>query len=160
MEEKKLDLNSIIGFILIFGILLFWFYQNQPTPEEIEAQKVEQAQQQAQEETKEEPLTTPLLESKPIDIKDSTAVATYQNTAGEFGFTPVAEGNTILENDVLRLTISNQGGQIVEALLKNFVTYDSVPVYLVKDGNAVFDLNFTTTNNRVINTRDLFFEPH
>jgi YidC/Oxa1 family membrane protein insertase len=159
MEEKKLDLNSIIGFILIFGILLFWFYQNQPTPEEIEAQKVEQAQQQAQEETKEEPLTTPLLESKPIDIKDSTAVATYQNTAGEFGFTPVAEGNTILENDVLRLTISNQGGQIVEALLKNFVTYDSVPVYLVKDGNAVFDLNFTTTNNRVINTRDLFFEP-
>ena len=42
MEEKKLDLNSIIGFVLIFGILIFMFYQNQPTPEELEAQKAEQ----------------------------------------------------------------------------------------------------------------------
>ncbi len=159
MEEKKLDLNSIIGFVLIFGILLFWFYQNQPTPEEIEAQKVEQAQQEAQEETKEEPLATPLLESKPIDSKDSTAVASYQNKAGEFGFTPVTEGKTILENDLLYLEISNQGGQIVEARLKDFVTYDSIPIYLVQEGNAVFDLNFTTTNNRVLNTKDLFFEP-
>ena len=44
MEEKKMDINSIIGFILIFGILIFWFYQNQPTPEELEAQKAEQAE--------------------------------------------------------------------------------------------------------------------
>ena len=39
MEEKKLDLNSIIGFILIFGILVYMMYTNQPTPEEIEAEE-------------------------------------------------------------------------------------------------------------------------
>ena len=38
MEEKKLDINSIIGFVLIFGILLWMLYNNQPTPEELEAQ--------------------------------------------------------------------------------------------------------------------------
>ena len=64
MEEKKLDINSIIGFVLIFGILIFWFYQNQPTPEELEAQKAERAQEESQEETNEEPLATVLLETK------------------------------------------------------------------------------------------------
>lgn len=43
MEEKKFDINSIIGFVLIFGILLWMLYNNQPTPEELEAQ--EQAKQ-------------------------------------------------------------------------------------------------------------------
>ncbi|MDC0957861.1 membrane protein insertase YidC, partial [Flavobacteriaceae bacterium] len=39
MEEKKLDINSIIGFILIFGILLWMLYNNQPTPEELQVQE-------------------------------------------------------------------------------------------------------------------------
>lgn len=45
MEEKKLDINSIIGFVLIFGILLYIMYQNQPSPEEIEAQKQAEKEQ-------------------------------------------------------------------------------------------------------------------
>ena len=40
MEEKKFDLNTIIGFLLIGAILLFMLWQNQPTPEELEAQKL------------------------------------------------------------------------------------------------------------------------
>jgi YidC/Oxa1 family membrane protein insertase len=35
MEEKKNDLNSLIGFALIGAILLYMMYQNQPTPEGI-----------------------------------------------------------------------------------------------------------------------------
>jgi len=49
MEEKKLDLNSIIGFVLIFAILAYMLWQNQPTPEQIEAQeKAKQEQVEAQ----------------------------------------------------------------------------------------------------------------
>nr|WP_299383633.1 membrane protein insertase YidC [Allomuricauda sp.] len=159
MEEKKLDLNSIIGFVLIFGILIFMFYQNQPTPEELEAQKAEQekieAAAQAEAETQQPVIETP----KPINIQDSTAVADYKNTVGAFGFTQTAEGTTTLENDVLYLEVSNKGGQVVEARMKNYVTFDSVPVYMAKDGNAKFGLNFTTSDNRVLNTTDLYFEP-
>ncbi|MEX0274268.1 MAG: membrane protein insertase YidC, partial [Flavobacteriaceae bacterium] len=54
---------------------------------------------------------------------------------------------------------ANKGGQIVEARMKKFVDHDSVPVYLVKDGNASFNLGFSTNDNRVLNTRDLYFEP-
>jgi YidC/Oxa1 family membrane protein insertase len=159
MEDKKLDINSIIGFVLIFGILLFWFYQNQPTPEEIEAQKAQIEQEEVQKIPEEEAIAKPILETEPIDLQDSTSLVNYKNAMGEFGFTSVSEGSTKLENDVLFLEINNKGGQITEARLKNFVTYDSIPIYLVQDGNGVFDLNFTTANNRIINTKDLFFEP-
>lgn len=160
MEEKKLDIKSIIGFVLIFGILIYMFYQNQPTPEELEAQKAEQEQVEAQKnKVEEESEKAPVLETKTINLNDSTAVAQYKSTVGAFGFTKTMEGTTILENEVLKLEISNKGGQIVEAKMKNFVTHDSVPVYLVKDGNANFALNFTTSDNRVLSTAELFFEP-
>ncbi|WP_318312429.1 membrane protein insertase YidC [Flagellimonas crocea] len=160
MEEKKLDIKSVIGFVLIFGILIFMFYQNQPTPEELEAQKAERAKVEAEENKVEEATkTAPIKETKTVDLTDSTAVAQYKNNVGAFGYTTTSEGTTILENEVLRLEVSNQGGQIVEAKMKNFVTHDSVPVYLVKDGNANFALSFTTTDNRVLSTTDLFFEP-
>ena len=44
MEDKKLDLNSIIGFVLIFGILIWMMYQNQPTEKEIAAEKAKNEQ--------------------------------------------------------------------------------------------------------------------
>ena len=58
MEEKKLDINSIIGFVLIFGILIFMFYQNQPTPEELEAQKAQQEQARGAKRSKQRKLKT------------------------------------------------------------------------------------------------------
>ena len=45
MEEKKLDINSIIGFLLIGAILLYMLWQNQPTPEQLaEQEKAKQEQ--------------------------------------------------------------------------------------------------------------------
>ncbi len=160
MEEKKLDIKSIIGFVLIFGILVFMFYQNQPTPEELEAQKAEQAKIEAEEaKVENEAQKEPVQKAKVIDLNDSIAVADYKNTVGAFGFTQTAEDITTLENEVLLLKISNKGGQIVEAKMKDYVTFDSIPVYLVKDGNANFAINFSSSDNRSLSTADLFFEP-
>ena len=44
MEEKKFDLNSLIGFVLLGAIMIWYFYNNQPTPEQIATQKAEQVQ--------------------------------------------------------------------------------------------------------------------
>ena len=160
MEEKKLDLNSIIGFVLIFAILLFMFWQNKPTPEEIAAEKAKQEQVDAQQKVDVNTVqenTTP--KAAPINLQDSTAVANYKSNIGAFGFTSPSENTTKLENDLVYLEISNKGGQIIEARMKQFHTYDSIPVYLIRDGNAVFGLNFSTSDNRVLNTKDLYFEP-
>ena len=161
MEEKKFDLNSIIGFLLIGGILMWLMYQNQPTPEEIEAEKAKQEQVEvAKQEINK---SAPVLEEAQVNLKDSTALATYKSTLGAFAYSaalPSAENTTTtFENELVEFKISNKGGQIVEARLKNFKTYDSVPVYLIKEDNASFNLSFSTTDNRTLNTKDLYFEP-
>ncbi|WP_299185584.1 membrane protein insertase YidC [uncultured Aquimarina sp.] len=166
MEEKKFDLNTVIGFVLIFGIFAWMFWVNKPTPEEIEAQKAEQEQAEAQEKTEDNKTTDFVKESEAIvaNPQDSLAVVAAKSQLGAFAYSaslPSAKENvTKIENEVLSLKINNRGGYIQEALLKNFKTYDSVPLYLIKDGkNASFNLNFGTTDNRILNTKDLFFEP-
>ena len=160
MEEKKFDINTVIGFVLIFAVMIGMFYFNQPTPEELEAEKAKQEQVEAEKKN-----TTTEVEKvaqeKPVTFnpKDSTAVANYKSAVGAFGYTKTTNGTTKLENEVLYLEIANKGGQIVEAKMKNFVTYDSVPIYMVKDGNANFAISFSTNDNRVLSTADLFFEP-
>lgn len=160
MEEKKLDVKSIIGFVLIFGILLFMFYQNRPTPEELAEKKAKEELLEVKA-ASENQVTQKVEENKTpvINLQDSTAVANYKSTIGAFGFTAPSDGVTEIENDLVYLRVSNRGGQIIEAKMKTFVTYDSIPVYLVKDGNASFGLNFSTSDNRVLNTQDLYFEP-
>ncbi len=166
MEEKKFDLNTVIGFVLIFGIFAWMFYINKPTPEEIEAEKAKKEQVEAEQNADENKTTEFVKESEAIvaNPEDSLAVVAAQSQLGAFAYSaslPSAKENvTTIENEVLSLKISNRGGYIEEALLKNFKTYDSVPLYLIKDGkNASFNLNFGTTGNRILNTKDLFFEP-
>ncbi len=166
MEEKKFDLNSIIGYTLIFGIIIWMLYLNKPTPEEIEAEKAKK--ELVESEKKSEENTTPdfVPSSEPIVVnpQDSLALVNAKSQLGAFAYSaslPSAKDEfTKIENDVLSLKVNNRGGYISEALLKNFKTYDSVPVYLIKDGkNASLNINFGTTDNRILNTKDLFFEP-
>ena len=163
MEEKKLDVNSLIGFGLIFVILIYMFYINQPTPEELAAKQQaerEAAAIQDNSPTSQEADYTQAAQSiQDINPADSTAVAAYKSSMGAFSFTPIVPGNTLLENDVLRVEVSHKGGQLVLAQNKKYNTYDSVPVYLIKDGNATFNISFTTQDNRIIQTKDLYFEP-
>ncbi len=158
MEEKKVDINSIIGFVLIFGILIFMFYQNQPTPEEVNAEKAKQ-EQVAKETEQQVPEEMASPNPAQINLQDSTAVADYKSKIGAFGFTQASDETVKLQNDLVFLEISNKGGQIVEARMKQYHTFDSIPVYLIHEGNASFGLRFTTSDNRMLNTEDLYFEP-
>ena len=165
MEEKKFDLNSLIGFVLLGGLLMFWMYTNQPTPEELEKQRTEFVQDSIQ---KIQQIATP---SKPIEDTaittvnptDSVAIVNAKNTLGAFAYSatlPSAKAKeTVIENDLVKITVSNKGGQITEVELKTFKTHDQKPLYLIKDANASFNINFGTTDNRILNTKDLFFEP-
>lgn len=158
MEEKKLDINSIVGFVLIFGILIYWFYTTQPTPEELEAQRAEQVQDSIRQ-AQQQPELVPAEQAAAPVLTDSAASDAYARQVGDFAFTQVQDGTTVLENEVLLLEIANRGGQVVRAQMKPFVNHDSLPVHLIRDGNSDFSLQLTTADNRVLNTRELFFEP-
>ena len=162
MEEKKFDINSIIGFVLIGLILIWYIATNKPDPETVEAEKATQEQVEKEQNTVEEKISETAVENT-VDLSDSTALAQYQGTLGAFGYSaslPSAKDDfTIFENEVVYFKINNKGGQIAEARMKQFVTYDSIPVHLIKENNASFNLNFNTTDNRTLNTQDLYFEP-
>ena len=165
MEEKKLDTNSIIGFILIFGILLYMLYTNQPSPEEIEAKKqaqIEQQKQEAAKNAKEEAKTASIEELIPEKVQDSAQFEALKSKLGAFAYAiSVADDNkeTVVQTDLLTLKFNNKGGFLSEVKLNQFVDHDSVPIYLVKDNNTGFSLNFGTTDSRILNTKDLYFQP-
>ena len=164
MEEKKLDVKSIIGFILIFGILVFMMYQNAPTPEEIEAQKkAEQEQVEAEKKNSKqnEAVVTTSKDYSSTQVLDSTQRAALQNKLGAISYASTLAGSeyTTVETDVFSLKFKRKGGHLAEVKLKKFVDYDSVPVYLVKDDNSDFNITFSTTDSRTHNTKDHPFQP-
>ncbi|WP_027125532.1 membrane protein insertase YidC [Gelidibacter mesophilus] len=166
MEEKKFDLNSIIGFVLIFGILLFMLWQNQPTPEELAAE--EQAKQAQVEAEKKATVEKDTFVTNADDYSNTTAMDSIKleelkNKLGAFAYASTlpsaTDKETLVETDLLELKFSNKGGYLSEVRLKKFVSHDSMPIYLIKDKNALFNISFSTTDNRNLNTKDLYFEP-
>lgn len=155
MEEKKLDTNSFIGFLLIGAILLYMLWQNQPTPEQLAAQEAQQEQIDKNADAD--------LGIEAVDSNQNIALAQQKSQIGDFAYSlelPSAKDDfTTFENDLLALKINNKGGAISEVKLKTFVNYDSIPVFLVKEGTARFNLSFSTADNRTLNTSDLYFEP-
>ena len=165
MEEKKLDINSIIGFLLIGAILLYMLWQNQPTPEQLAEQEKAKQEQLATESANQaaaEMAITDNLNNNQLPT-DSQGLASMKNQIGDFAYAltlPSATTNvTTFENEVLALKIDNKGGFISEVRLKSYVNHDSVPVYLIKDGSSVFNLNFATSDNRTLNSTNLYFQP-
>ncbi|TWO32500.1 membrane protein insertase YidC [Seonamhaeicola sediminis] len=164
MEEKKLDINSIIGFVLIFGILAYMLWQNQPTPEELEAQEKEKQEQIASEQNAKEQEQTKITSATDYSIGtnvDSLQHIALQNKLGAFAYSALkgSDEETLVESNLLALKFNNKGGYLSEVRLKEFVDYKEEPIYLIKDNNASFNINFGTTDSRILNTQDLYFEP-
>ena len=166
MEQKKLDFNSIIGFALIFVIVIWMVYKNQPTNEELAAEKAKKEQVQAEQKAKQ--IATKAIVATTADTisNDSIKIKKLEGALGSFAYSatlPSAkEEFTIIENDLVKLKISNKGGYIAEATLKNFEKFNKGSgelVELIKNSNANFNLQLQTKDNRVLNTKELFFEP-
>ena len=145
MEEKKFDLKSIIGFVLIFILLLWVMNNNRPTQEELAKRKAEQEQAAAAKNPQNNTATAATADLGAFAYGNAQATA--------------KDGVTVIENKDVKLTINNKGGDLKEVLLKQFKTYESMPVYLIKDKNAIFALNFKTTQGQELNTQQLYFEP-
>jgi YidC/Oxa1 family membrane protein insertase len=154
MEEKKFDTNSIIGFLLLGAIMLYYMYTNQP--EKTNSDVPQTTQQTTEIENTSPQITTPKVSEV---LLAADAQERYGNFAYASGLQVAADGTSVLENDVLKLTFSNKGAQITEALVKNYQTYDALPLFMIQDANASFNVNFGTTSNRIFNTKNMVFQP-
>ena len=156
MEQKKFDLNSFIGMILLAGIAFWWINSNKPDETIDTSTKTEQVVDATKNTS-----NTITEKTLPVFANDSLKQVAFTNKLGSFAQSAIngTEGTSVLENELVKLTISNKGGQIIEAQIKNYKTHDSLPLYMIKDKNASFNINFSTTENRTLNTTDLFFDP-
>jgi YidC/Oxa1 family membrane protein insertase len=164
MEQKKFDLNSIIGFALIFVIILWMMYNNRENEvkEQTKAKTEKAAEKKAKATTTKEVANT----IKDTTVADSVKMQKLQGSLGSFAYSatlPSAkEDFTTIENELIKLKIANKGGFIAEATLKNYKKIDKNSnelVALIKNNNVNFNLQLQTKDNRVLNTKDLFFEP-
>ncbi|HJN06463.1 MAG TPA: membrane protein insertase YidC [Bacteroidales bacterium] len=162
--------NSIIGFILIAGIMIGYTYWMAPSEEEL-AKQQRQADSIARIQRHNEEVlakSTKILEQAtqpetPEEQITEVTSETYSELKSKYElFANAAQGDEqlyIIENDLVKLEISNKGGYVKTVELKKYKTYDSLPVILFNPETTRFGLSFFSINNRSINTRDLYFTP-
>ena len=134
MEENKFDPLQFIGFLLISGILMFWFYDNQSNMIENQEEIVDDSQIEVVEQP------TNIVDSSYNDYEDND----------EFN-----EEIIVLENSNILLEISTKGAEIKKLLLKDFYNYNDDPLFLIDDNKSIFSFNIPVGRNSKINSQDL-----
>ena len=158
-----MDKNTILGLVLMVVVVLLFSWWMQPTPEQLEAQRryndsiaAIEAERMAEAAEAAAPAQTDTLSPEMADsLKQVGLVAQF----GEFA--PCAEGTeefTTLSNNKVTLKFSNKGGRLYEAVLNDYMAYDSTQVTLFTGDENDYGF-IVRTNARVIDTRDLYFEP-
>lgn len=170
--------NTIIGLLLIGAIFIGWSYLMTPSDEEIAEQKRKQdslmmvqqkridslaeikAEQQLRdagiESTKAEEARVKREEAadeEPVDRR-------LRDQYGDFSQSAMIENEFfVLENELFKAQISKQGGKIYSVELKDYVTYDSLPLILFGSDSSRFGFAFFN-GTRAIHTDDLYFQPY
>ena len=149
MEENKIDPFQIIGFVILMAGLFWWIY----TLPDIETKNVDNQSNNEIIINKPENALSELTNdvSKSFDLNLDERDSFLKTNSN-------SQDDVIIENDDLILKFSSKGGQLVEALLKNFSDYKGDPLYLIKDGNQNINLNFSTSLGKLVNTSDYNFK--
>jgi len=155
VKENSMDRQAVIGFVLIFIVLMIWMTMNAPPP----------APPPSDEQAAPVAIDTPTSSETPVSLPPASAggkeTAQEEPSYGSF-FQDRAEGEeaiVVVETDLFVAEISTRGGVIRKWELKKYNTWDGHPVQLV-DFEKGGDLStlFVTSDGKLVNTHDLFFE--
>ncbi len=169
--------NTIIGVLLIGAIFIIWSLVMTPSKEErLKEQRKQDSIARVQQrkidsinrlKAESEALKKEIRKDEETDEKEQIAkkeevtdTTKFKDQYGTFSNAAINEEKLyFLENELFKLKILNRGGRIYSVELKKYVTYDSLPLILFDSDSSVFGLNFFS-DNRLINTNDLFFQPY
>lgn len=156
-----MDKNTIIGFVLIFLIIIGFSWLNKPSEEQLAEARRQQASRDSIALIENTRLEMAAAKADSVISVDSTATDSTRLTVQYGAFSSFAGGsnsNTTFENDLMEITMTSRGGRVASVRLKEFVTGDSLPLILFDEKNSSFNISFFTSDNRLINTNDLNFE--
>ncbi|MGA2406210.1 MAG: membrane protein insertase YidC [Bacteroidales bacterium] len=95
-----------------------------------------------------------------VSTPNSTVVKTDISQYGVFAQSATGENEFItLENNKVELKISIKGGRVYSARMKDYRTFDSLPLVLFSGDSTVFGFNFFTADNKAVQTNNLYFKP-
>jgi YidC/Oxa1 family membrane protein insertase len=159
-----MDRNTIIGLALIGLILVGYSLMTKPARERQMAERrrldsiarVEQIRALEEAQSRQEAQSEIQADGQ---LNDSVAQQQLTNELGDFATSAVGtEEKVVLENEKLKITFSTLGGRPYTVQLKQYQTYDSLPLILFDGDSTVFALQFFA-DNRGINTGELYFDP-
>ena len=145
MEEKKLDPYQLIGFVLI-ALIMTWMLMRQQDQNLNNQDKVNSESEN--------------LNKTEKQLLSQNSKQTNNESVGfeDLIYSPEKEEEFYqLENNLIKIVISNKGGEITKVNLKNFDNYLKEPLNLVHN-NQTTDLVFKLKDGREINTSKLTFE--
>ncbi len=149
-----MDKNQATGLILFAAVILTYslFFATSPETPPVETSAAPAAI------STESPKSTSILPSTE-QLPDSVLNLERQAKFGDLAaWTMGEEKEVLLENDVVKITLSNKGGSIQEVLLKNYVSWKKEPLFLLD--SAQTSLNYSLdTRLGPINLNELFFVP-
>src|SRR5688500_9330955 len=142
----SMDRNTVIGFVLLAALLFLYLFLSTKSSQDL------QKQQQAQQDSI----------ARVQRLQDSIRIAT--DTSSKKIDTAqvqpaVSEQSLTVENNVFKIFFTNKGGQPKKVELKNYKTFDSVPVSL---GGSDFDKISYAINTgpaQASQAAELFFNP-
>ena len=158
-----MDRRSIIGFVLIGVVLMFWLYWNTsktppPQPKKQDTVKVETKQST---DTSKAPITSipttkdSITNSLGSIFSKSSATGT---TTDSLNTKPLAEKIIQVENKKVFIEFTNYGGTVRKFTLKDFQTWDKNPLQLVNwKKSKELHLIFTSKDGKQISTANLVF---
>jgi YidC/Oxa1 family membrane protein insertase len=148
MEENKLDIYQIIGFLFLIAAIFWWFNVTIPDLEKNaleEKEIISQSQSQSQSQ-----------EINNNKIKDITEVVSSSINSSIISSQSDSE-EIVIENDDVIFKFNTKGGSLTELQLKGYVDYKGDDLFLIKNNNQNISLSFDLKNGNKINTSDYNF---
>ncbi|MCX2450253.1 membrane protein insertase YidC [Pedobacter sp. PLR] len=147
-----MDRNTFTGLFLIMIVLAGSFYFFGPSQTEITKEKERIAADSLKKVNAATKTTAPTIAAATPAVDSATL-------SGPFGgsITGTAK-TTVLENENLKLTLTNKGGKILSVQVKGQKTYNGKPVILFDGDQNKFGLKMNI-NGKILNTNDLYFTP-
>lgn len=147
----SLDRNTIIGFVLLAVLLFLYLFLSTKSSQELQVQKKRQEDSLA--------LVQRARDSVRA-ISDTSAVLVNADTTSLNRALTGSEQFTVIENDVVKITFTNKGGQPGSVELKGFTSSSTgKPVILGGTDFDKYSYAINTGNNQAAQISELFFTP-
>ena len=155
-----MDRNTITGIALIAAIvLIFSLYQSKNTPVAQAPVNTETVDQSSGQALQNKATLSPVAAIDTI-TDDTLKVKKLADLYGSFSKSGVGTKEFYtMENDLVKVILTNKGGRIYSVELKQYKTHKKKPLVLFNGDSSVFNVRFATPQNKVISTQDLYFVP-